>query len=102
MIRPALFLFVIALPIGSSLAQTPPLGPVLPRFEASSIPTRAPGPSGNLGRQFGDPMECLVEPSLVTSLGSPVEGTLFEVLVAMLLGFQHVGQLQLRVRPCQA
>ncbi len=100
MIRPALVLFMIALPIGSSLAQTPPLGPVLPRFEASSIPTRALGPSGNLGRQIGDPMECLVEPSLITSLGSPVEGTLFEVLVergAVVAKGQEVARLHSKV-----
>ena len=42
---------------------------------------RPPAQSGNAGRQFGEDMECLVEPSLVTSLGSPVEGTLAEVLV---------------------
>ncbi len=37
--------------------------------------------SGNAGKKLGDEMECLVEPHLVTSLGSPVEGTLSEVLV---------------------
>lgn len=37
--------------------------------------------SGNAGKRIGDEMECLVEPHLITSLGSPVEGTLSEVLV---------------------
>jgi len=38
-------------------------------------------PVRNAGKKLGDDMECLVEPHLVTSLGSPVEGTLSEVLV---------------------
>ncbi|MSQ50709.1 MAG: efflux RND transporter periplasmic adaptor subunit [Betaproteobacteria bacterium] len=37
--------------------------------------------SGNAGKRLGDEMECLVEPHLVSSLGSPVEGTLSEILV---------------------
>jgi membrane fusion protein, multidrug efflux system len=37
--------------------------------------------SGNAGKKLGDEMECMAEPHLVASLGSPVEGTLSEVLV---------------------
>jgi RND family efflux transporter MFP subunit len=56
---------------------------VPPKPEAVPYTTpRAPTvQSGNAGKQLGDEMECLVEPHLVTSLGSPVEGTLSEVLV---------------------
>ena len=39
------------------------------------------GQSGNAGKQFGDEMDCLVEPHMVASVGSPVDGTLSEVLV---------------------
>jgi membrane fusion protein, multidrug efflux system len=44
-------------------------------------PRMATAQSGNAGKQLGDDMECLLEPHLVTSVGSPVEGTLAEVLV---------------------
>lgn len=47
----------------------------------SGLPRPASVQSGNAGKKLGDDMECLVEPHLVTSLGSPVEGTLSEVLV---------------------
>jgi membrane fusion protein (multidrug efflux system) len=65
---------------GAAFAQTPPR-PVAPRFESPVVPIRVLPQSGNAGKQFGEDMECLVEPNLVTSLGSPVEGTLAEVLV---------------------
>ena len=57
------------------------------RAQGSELPGARPLPapaqlqSGNRGRRLGDEMECLVEPSLVVNLGSPVEGTLSEVLV---------------------
>jgi membrane fusion protein (multidrug efflux system) len=37
--------------------------------------------SGNSGKKLGDDMECLLEPHLVANVGSPVEGTLNQVLV---------------------
>ena len=36
--------------------------------------------SGNAGKKLGDEMECLLEPHLVANVGSPVEGTLNQVL----------------------
>jgi RND family efflux transporter MFP subunit len=36
--------------------------------------------SGNAGKKLGDDMECLLEPHLVANVGSPVEGTLNQVL----------------------
>jgi membrane fusion protein, multidrug efflux system len=54
-------------------------------FKPQAVPFTVPRPpgvsSGNAGKKIGEEMECLVEPHLVTSLGSPVEGTLSEVLV---------------------
>lgn len=65
-------------------AETPvPSRPVSPR--PAVVPFAPPRPasvqSGNAGKRLGDEMECLVEPHLVASLGSPVEGTLSEILV---------------------
>ena len=37
--------------------------------------------SGNSGKKLGDDMECLLEPHMVANIGSPVEGTLAQVLV---------------------
>ncbi|MRR50344.1 MAG: efflux RND transporter periplasmic adaptor subunit [Rhodocyclaceae bacterium] len=37
--------------------------------------------SGNAGKKLNDEMECLLEPHLVANVGSPVEGTLSQVLV---------------------
>jgi len=49
---------------------------------APYAPVRPPAAqSGNAGKKFGDDMDCMVEPHIVASLGSPVEGTLSEVLV---------------------
>src|SRR4051812_10714925 len=66
------------------LAQVPCIAqPALPKI--APIPYTVPRPatvqSGNAGKKLNDDMECLVEPHLITSLGSPVEGTLSEVLV---------------------
>jgi membrane fusion protein (multidrug efflux system) len=54
-----------------------------PRVEPMPVaPLRPMGAqSGNAGKKFGDDMDCLVEPHLVASVGSPVDGTLREVLV---------------------
>jgi RND family efflux transporter MFP subunit len=58
----------------------------LPKFDPFPVPITPSRPasigqSGNAGKRLGDSMECLVEPHLVTNVGSPVEGTLSEVLV---------------------
>ena len=37
--------------------------------------------SGNRGKKISDDMECLLEPYMVANVGSPVEGTLSQVLV---------------------
>ena len=57
--------------------------PAPSKFEVIPFsPARSAGvQSGNAGKRMGDEMECQVEPHLVTNLGSPVEGTLSEVLV---------------------
>ena len=37
--------------------------------------------AGNRGKALGDDMDCLLEPHLIANIGSPVEGTLTQVLV---------------------
>jgi membrane fusion protein, multidrug efflux system len=59
---------------GSSVPPKAEIAPLLPPHEAIAQ-------SGNAGKRLGDEMDCLTEPHLVTSLGSPVEGTLSELLV---------------------
>lgn len=73
---------LIALSCAASLAAVAADVPV-PKPPASpfALPKPAVIQSGNAGKKLGDEMECLVEPHLVTSVGSPVEGTLSEVLV---------------------
>lgn len=73
-------IYVGALP--PVLAADPP--PPAPKPPAASF--TAPRPvaavqSGNAGKKLGDDMECLLEPHLVANVGSPVEGTLNQVLV---------------------
>ena len=48
---------------------------------ASSTTTAAAPQSGNRSKKIGDEMECLLEPFLIANVGSPVEGTLSQVLV---------------------
>ena len=49
---------------------------------AATAATAAPAPqNGNRSKKIGDDMECLIEASLIANVGSPVEGTLSEVLV---------------------
>jgi RND family efflux transporter MFP subunit len=67
-------------PRPSAAPQKPPAVPIAPPASLG-LPRAANVQSGNSGKKLGDDMECLVEPHLVTSLGSPVEGTLTEVLV---------------------
>ena len=45
-----------------------------------TAPRPTTGQTGNAGRKAGDEMECLLEPHLVVNLGSPVEGTMGEIL----------------------
>lgn len=47
----------------------------------AATPVAAVPLSGNRSKKIGDDMECLLEPSLVANVGSPVEGTLSQVLV---------------------
>lgn len=49
---------------------------------ARSAPAAMPAlQGGNRARKAGDSMECLLEPSMIVNVGSPVEGTLSQVLV---------------------
>lgn len=55
-----------------------------PAFKPPPMPDLAPAsavPSGNLGKQLGDDMECLLEPHMEAHVGAAVEGILSEVLV---------------------
>ena len=67
--------------VPTSLAAdvSPPLK--LPAGSPYVLPRAVTAQSGNAGKSLADEMECLVEPHLVTSVGSPVEGTLAEVVV---------------------
>lgn len=76
---------LIVLPLLSAWALTalaldpPPRPPMAPPSATGQRPVTIP--SGNIGKKLGDPMECLLEPRLVANVGSPVEGTLSQVLV---------------------
>jgi RND family efflux transporter MFP subunit len=59
----------------------PEAAPLAPQQPAFTPPRPASVQSGNAGKRLADEMECLVEPHRVASLGSPVEGTLSEILV---------------------
>jgi membrane fusion protein (multidrug efflux system) len=67
-----------------ALAADPALPPA-PAKPATAVPVPlrpvVAMPRGNAGKKLGDDMECLLEPHLVSNLGSPAEGTLSEVLV---------------------
>jgi RND family efflux transporter MFP subunit len=63
----------------AAIPAEPPI--IVPRLEVPPIPPIRPAPGGNVGRRLAEQMDCLVEPHLVANLGSPVEGTLAEVLV---------------------
>jgi membrane fusion protein (multidrug efflux system) len=80
MLHAASVLVMAGLLAGAALAAGPPAA-----FKPEAIPYAPLRPgivqSGNAGKRLGDEMECLVEPHLVSSVGSPVEGTLAEVLV---------------------
>ncbi len=78
----ALFLLAsLAAAVSPANAQAPQRPAALKPEAVPFTPVRPPMASGNAGKQFGDDMDCLVEPHIVTSVGSPVEGTLAEVLV---------------------
>ena len=53
----------------------------LPKIEPIPASTPRGAQLGNANRRLGDAMDCLAEPHLVANVGSPVEGTLSEVLV---------------------
>jgi len=61
-----------AAPAASSTTTAKPAAPALPV---------ATPQSGNRGKKLADEMECLLEPYMVANVGSPVEGTLSQVLV---------------------
>lgn len=56
-------------------ARPPAAAPFAPPRPAMAVQ------SGNAGKKLGDDMECLLEPRLIANVGSPVEGTLNQVLV---------------------
>ncbi|GAA4012080.1 efflux RND transporter periplasmic adaptor subunit [Actimicrobium antarcticum] len=66
-------------------AFVPPQPAPLPNLAPAGAVRPATKPvaaqSGNRTKKFGEDMECLLEPSLVANVGSPVEGTLAQVLV---------------------
>ncbi|MGV3740941.1 MAG: efflux RND transporter periplasmic adaptor subunit [Burkholderiaceae bacterium] len=64
-------------------APRPNLAPGAPAATPAAKPRTAAiaGQSGNRGKKLGDEMECLLEPFMVANVGSPVEGTLSQVLV---------------------
>jgi membrane fusion protein (multidrug efflux system) len=62
-------------PQPAPLPNLSPVGAVRPAAKPAAAQ------SGNRTRKMGDDMECLLEPSLVANVGSPVEGTLAQVLV---------------------
>lgn len=84
-------LMVGCIPVSAAMsADLPadlPARAVVPlRPAAAAPPSLPPRPmvvvqSGNAGKLLSDEMECLLEPHLVTNVGSPVEGTLSQVLV---------------------
>jgi RND family efflux transporter MFP subunit len=55
---------------------------IVPKFEPLPLsPSRSGLQSGNSGKRLSDTMDCMAEPHLIANVGSPVEGTLSEVLV---------------------
>lgn len=78
----ALALAMDALP-GAHAASpaTPPAASVAPPSRASVVPTTPAQVAGNKNKKLTDDMECLLEPYLVSNVGSAVEGVLSQVLV---------------------
>jgi membrane fusion protein (multidrug efflux system) len=64
--------------VPAGIAAEPPF---VPRLDPIPLAPARSAPGANPGRRLGEQMDCLVEPHLVANLGSPVEGTLSEVLV---------------------
>ena len=58
-----------------------PKGAVPASATSAAAVSASAAPRGNRGKGIADEMDCLVEPSLVVNLGSPVEGTIGQVLV---------------------
>lgn len=66
----------------ADLRPPPPLPAALTAPGAPTLPRPMPGvQTGNAGKSLNDELECLLEPRLVANVGSPVEGTLSQVLV---------------------
>jgi len=75
----ALTLWLATLPVALAAdAITQPRPAAAPFVAPKPVPALQ---SGNSGKKLGDDMECLLEPHLVANVGSPVEGTLNQVLV---------------------
>ncbi|MEB0135166.1 efflux RND transporter periplasmic adaptor subunit [Actimicrobium sp. CCC2.4] len=81
----ALMLMSVSASAADKPAFVPPQPAPVPNLAPAGAPRAAVKPataqSGNRSRKMGDDMECLLEPSLVANVGSPVEGTLAQVLV---------------------
>jgi membrane fusion protein (multidrug efflux system) len=70
----------VALAADLPARATAPLRPAV-AYPSPPLRPMASVQSGNAGKQLGDEMECMLEPHLVANVGSPVEGTLSQVLV---------------------
>ena len=76
--RAGAVLLLLACGAGPAVGQTAPE----PANPALNLPRPVmPVQSGNAGKQLGDDMVCLLEPHKIANVGSPVEGTLSQVLV---------------------
>jgi len=82
--RAALLLCLLTGALGATAAPALPFKPPVPAPAPAlgAKPAAAAGAqNGNRGKGIGDDMDCLVEPSLIVNVGSPVEGTIAQVLV---------------------
>ena len=80
--RRTILALALAASSGALTAQTLPAYPPLPPLpgtepRSAPLPRLAPPP---VRKRFSDGMDCLVEPHMVVSVGSPVDGVLEEVL----------------------
>lgn len=68
-------------PRQASPVSPPPAAAPRPADLKTTLPPSTLAVRGNRGKKLGEEMECLLEPHLVANVGSPVEGTLAQVLV---------------------